>query len=169
MHRLIIMLAAAAAASTPAQAQSKPALPPVAALVPPPPAPAVRIAELESLLARQTAIADNATQELDKLRAELALKDELLVLGRDRNAELYAVAKEIVDKVVRPRSLEPFVQAGRVRMENLKQSYEDRLYAARIYPGTLPPSVQRRMDAELKAASATESGAAAAAAPAPQN
>lgn len=114
-----------------------------------PPTPQERIAELEAQLARQTRIADNARRSLDALRAEDKLKDELLVLGRQRNAELYAIAVEIAEKYVRSRSIEPFLQERRVKMENLKQSYEDRLRAARIYESTLPPSVQQRMDAEL--------------------
>lgn len=130
--------------------------------------PAERIAELEGLLARQTTIADNARQEVEALRAEIRLKDELLVLGRERNAELHAIAKEITEKYVRSRSVDPFIQSSRVRMENLKQSYEDRLHAARIYEGTLPPSVQQRMDAELGSPGA--SGAAdTASTPASQN
>jgi|GEM_PF-2774607 len=111
-----------------------------------------RIAELEDLLARQTLIAENARQSQEALRAEMKLKDELLVLGRERNAELYAIAEEIADKYVRNRSVDPFLQTSRVKMENLRQSYEDRLRAARIYEATLPPSVQQRMDAELGAA-----------------
>jgi len=113
-----------------------------------------RIAELEGYLARQTTIAENARQEVEAVRAELKLKDELLVLGRERNAELYAIANEITQKYVRSRSIDPFIQSSRIKMENLKQSYEDRLHAARIYESTLPPSVQKRMDAELSAAAA---------------
>lgn len=108
-----------------------------------------RIARLEAELARQTRIASNARQSLDALRAEMKLKDELLVLGRERNAELYAIAMEIAKKHVRSDDWEPFFQGERVKMENLRQSYEDRLRAARIHESTLPPSVQQRMDAEL--------------------
>lgn len=113
------------------------------------PKPQERIAQLEAALARQTAIADNAAQSLQAAREEIKLKDELIVLGRERNAELYAIAMEIAQKYVRRRDWEPFVQHDRVRLENARQSYEDRLGAARIYENTLPPSVQQRMDAEL--------------------
>lgn len=114
-----------------------------------PQTPQERIAELEAALARQAAIADNAVQSLQAARAEIKLKDELLVLGRERNAELYAIAMEIAGKYVRRRDWEPFVQHDRVRLENARQSYEDRLRAARIYESTLPPSVQKRMEADL--------------------
>lgn len=107
-----------------------------------------RITELEAQLARQTQAASNAHSEVVRLRAELALKDELLALGLQRNAELYAIATEVVDKGLSRKS-EPFLQTQRVKMENMKQDYEDRLRAARIYPTTLPPSVQQRMDADL--------------------
>ena len=110
---------------------------------------AARIAALETELARQTQIATNARQSLEALRAEMKLKDELLNLGRERNAELYKIASEIADKYVRNRSTEPLLQYNRVRMENLRQSYEDRLRAARIHETTLPPSVQDRMNKEL--------------------
>jgi hypothetical protein len=98
------------------------------------------------------------------LRAELKLKDELLLLGRQRNAELYTAASEVLDRLARRRSLEPFVQAQRVSMENLVQNYEDRLRAARVYDTTLPPSLQLRMQQELgaKAAAATDPAEAAA-------
>jgi hypothetical protein len=119
-----------------------------------PPTPEERIAELEAQLARQRLIADNARKELDALRADAKRKDELLVLGRARNAALYAIAEEIADRYVRRRSVDPFFQGRRVKMENLRQSYEDRLRAARITEATLPPSVQQRMDAELGAAPA---------------
>ena len=117
-----------------------------------PQTPAERIAELEGELARQERIADNARREMEALRAETKLKDELLVLGRQRNAELYAIAMEIAEKHVRRKDWDVFTQQSRIRMENLKQSYEDRLRAARIFAETLPPSVQQRMDAELGAA-----------------
>lgn len=108
-----------------------------------------RLATVEAELARQTRIADNARQSMEAMRAEMALKDELLVLGRERNAELYAIAMEIAKVRIRSDDWEPFFQGERVKMENLRQSYEDRLRAARIVESTLPPSVQRRMDAEI--------------------
>lgn len=107
-----------------------------------------RVTGLEAQLARQTQAASNAHAEVVSLRAELVLKEELLALGLQRNAELYAVATEVVDKGFSRKS-EPFLQTQRVKMENMKQDYEDRLRAARIYPTTLPPSVQQRMDADL--------------------
>lgn len=111
--------------------------------------PEQRIAELETELARQTRIADNARQAMEAMRGEMKLRDELLVLGRERNAQLYEIAMEIAKKHVRSDDWEPFFQTERVRMENLRQSYEDRLQAARIFESTLPPSIQQRMDAEL--------------------
>ncbi|MCI4644723.1 MAG: hypothetical protein MRY64_08085 [Hyphomonadaceae bacterium] len=94
-------------------------------------------------------MATNARQQMEALRQETTLKDEMIALGIERNAELYSIASEIVEKGISPRSMEPFLQFRRVEMENLMQSYEDRLRQARIYPSTLPPSVQKRMDEEL--------------------
>ena len=98
---------------------------------------------------RQQVAVDNARQQVEALRAEIALKDELLVLARERNAELYAVASEVLARHAKQRSWEIFVQSSRVRMENLVQSYEDRLRAARVTEATLPPSVNERMQREL--------------------
>lgn len=119
------------------------------AMTPAPQSEAARIADLEAELARQTQIATNARQSLEALRAESKLKDELLILGRERNAELYDIAMEIADKYVRNRSADALLQLNRVRMENLRQSYEDRLRAARLLETTLPPSLQERMNKEL--------------------
>lgn len=147
IHYLGLALVAVTCSPVPAAAQA------VTGATPAPPASVSeleqRVATLEAELARQTVIASNARQSLDALRAEVKLKDELLVLGRTRNAELYAIAMEIAKKHVRSDDWEPFFQGERVKMENLRQSYEDRLRAARIYDSTLPPSVQQRMDAEL--------------------
>lgn len=128
-----------------------------------------RVAELEAELARQTQIAANARQSLEALRAEMKLKDELLILGRDRNAELYNIAMEIADKYARNRSTEPLLQYNRVRMENLRQSYEDRLRAARILDSTLPPSVQERMNKELGAPQEAATPSSPPTSPSPQN
>ncbi|ATY31563.1 hypothetical protein [Sphingomonas psychrotolerans] len=154
MRNTLIAAALICCASAPALAQQ------AATTTAKPQSAAERIAELEGQLIRQERIADNARQSMEAMRAEMKLRDELLVLGRERNAELYAVAMEIAEKHVRRKDWEPFTQHSRVRMENLKQSYEDRLRAARITAETLPPSVQQRMDAEL--------GTGAAAKPAPQ-
>ena len=152
------------AVPAPLLAQGQAAMPPApAGELTPKQTPEQRIAELEAALTRQTRIADNARQSMDAMRGEMKLKDELLVLGRERNAQLYEIAMEIAKKYVRSNDWEPFFQTERVRMENLRQSYEDRLQAARIFESTLPPSVQQRMDAELG------KGPAAPAAPTPQD
>ncbi|WP_197054320.1 hypothetical protein [Sphingomonas sp. 37zxx] len=147
IHLFAMALVAVTCSPVPAAAQA------VTGTTQPPPVPVSeleqRVAALEAELARQTLIASNARQSLDALRAEVKLKDELLVLGRERNAELYAIAMEIAKKHVRSDDWEPFFQGERVKMENLRQSYEDRLRAARVYESTLPPSVQKQMDAEL--------------------
>lgn len=159
-HALIIAAAlcgalqapvAQAAASKPAPARATPAVDQVTTLQ-------AELAELRDRYQRQQIVADNARQETDALRAELKLKDELLVLGRQRNAELYATASEVLERLAGRKSLEPFVQARRVSMENLVQDYEDRLRAARVYDTTLPPSVELRMQQALssKAAAAAE-------------
>lgn len=106
-------------------------------------------AQREERYLRQQVAVDNARQQVEALRAEAALKDELLVLARERNAELYTIASEILARHAKQRSWEVFVQASRVRMENLVQSYEDRLRAARVTAATLPPSVEQRMQREL--------------------
>ncbi|TGX54898.1 hypothetical protein E5A73_05490 [Sphingomonas gei] len=149
MRNILIAAALLCCAGAPALAQqATPTAKPQSA--------AERIAELEGQLIRQERIADNARQSMEAMRAEMKLKDELLVLGRERNAELYTIAMEIAQKYVRRKDWEPFTQHSRVRMENLKQSYEDRLRAARITAETLPPSVQQRMDAELGAGAAAK-------------
>lgn len=110
-----------------------------------------------SCLERQAKMAVNARQQLEVMRRDMALKDELLVLAVERNATLYEIASEIVDKGLSKGSLEPFLQLRRVEMENLKQSYEDRLREARFYSTTLPPSVEKRMEEELSQSKATQS------------
>ena len=116
----------------------------------PTPVPAAETSvQLEERYLRQQVAVDNARQQVEALRAEIALKDELLVLARERNAELYAVASEVLARHAKQRSWEIFVQSSRVRMENLVQSYEDRLRAARVTEATLPPSVNERMQREL--------------------
>lgn len=116
-----------------------------------PPAPVASQAEAqrEERYLRQQVAVDNARMQVEAMRAEIKLKDELLVLARDRNAELYKIASEILARHARKRSWEPFIQSSRVRMENLVQSYEDRLRAARVTEATLPPSVEAQMQREL--------------------
>lgn len=135
------------------------------------PTPEERIATLQARLAQQEQALENHRVLLAQARAEMALKDELLILGRTRNAELFQIANQILDRyagvgigeaLVRR---EPFVQAARVDLENRVQDYEDRLRAARIDETTLPPSVEQRMDEEL-ARRRADAAAAAAAAPA---
>ena len=130
----------------------------------PAPAPTAETSvQLEERYLRQQVAVDNARQQVEALRAEIALKDELLVLARERNAELYAVASEILARHAKQRSWEIFVQSSRVRMENLVQSYEDRLRAARVTEATLPPSVSERMQRELAPKTSAEAQTPAAA------
>lgn len=110
--------------------------------------PAEQLERKEEELRRMTRIADNARKEVERLRADIALKDELIALGIERNAELYAITREVIDQGLSKRSVEPFLQTQRVKMENLQQDYVDRAHAARIYPETLPPSVQQKLDQE---------------------
>lgn len=112
-------------------------------------------ADLRARLDRQEVVADNARGQLQQAREQIRLKDELLMLGRQRNAELLALGREILARY-RSKGLgdvvigsEPFVQASRVRLENLVQDYEDKLRAAGFTVATLPPSVEARMRAEL--------------------
>ncbi|WP_447725165.1 hypothetical protein [Sphingomonas koreensis] len=115
----------------------------------------VEVEELRRQLDRQTLIADNARGQLDRARSEAKLKDELIELGRTRNAELLKLGREILDRYGRKDLLdlvggsEPFVQSSRVRLENLIQDYEDKLRAARFTKDSLPPSVEARMRADL--------------------
>lgn len=113
------------------------------------------VAELRARLDRQEMVADNARGQLDQAREQIRLKDELLTLGRQRNAELLALGREILARY-RSKGLgdvvigsEPFVQASRVRLENLAQDYEDKLRASGFTAATLPPSVETRMRTEL--------------------
>lgn len=109
-------------------------------------APAAEAVQQDQELARAQRIADNARQEVERLRAQLTLSDELIALGIERNAELYAIALEVIEKGMSKRSIDPFLQTQRVRMENLKQDYVDRAHAARIYPGMPAPSEQETTD-----------------------
>lgn len=120
------------------------------------PTPEMIIQGLSARLAQTEQALANHRVQLAQVRSEIALKDELIVLGRERNAELYGIAQEILERygdigwseMVTRR--EPFIQTTRVRLENSIQDYEDRLRAARIYESTLPPSVERRMTEELE-------------------
>ncbi|AKM06374.1 hypothetical protein AM2010_285 [Pelagerythrobacter marensis] len=120
------------------------------------------IERLRAELERQRRIAENARYQVERLRTEIALKDELLELGRERNRALYSTGSEILQRyadmglgdVVSAR--EPFVQKGRVELENLVQDYEDALRAARFTGDTLPPSVEQRMREELTEARSGE-------------
>jgi len=129
---------------------------------------------LQAELRRQSMIVDNARQQVAQIRQEMATKDELLELGRTRNAELYKAALEILDRYRRKdfgavlAGGEPFVQKSRIRLENLVQDYEDRLRAARVTETTLPPSVEARMQQELEAQKAAQAAGQQPAA-APQN
>lgn len=146
---MVALIDPMASAQPPAKAPAAQSTKPATAA--PKPAIDAELAQAQDALARQTMVAENARKEVDRLRAELKLKDELLALGIQRNAELYAIASEIANKGLSNNGLEPFVQGQRVQMENLRQSYEDQLRAARMYPETLAPSVEKQMKEELAA------------------
>ncbi len=110
------------------------------------------IDQLRSDLERERQIATNARQQMDAMRKDMALKVELVQLGMERNEELYELAREVIDKGFSKSSAEPFLQMHRVKMEGLKQDYEDRAYAARIYPETLPPSQQAQQEQSANSA-----------------
>jgi hypothetical protein len=122
-----------------------------------PAVPAAPVMDLTVELARQKQALANARDEIAQLNADLALRDELLTLGLERNAQLFVISEEILDKYRNAGILtalnrrEPFIQASRVRMERLVQDYEDRLRSARITAQTLAPSVEKRMSRELGA------------------
>ena len=125
------------------------------------------VAEMRARLDRQEMVADNARGQLQQARDEIKLKDELLMLGRQRNAELMALGREILARY-RSKGLgdvvigsEPFVQASRVRLENLVQDYEDKLRAAGFTEATMPPSVEARMRAALDQPADTDATAPA--------
>ena len=59
-----------------------------------------------------------------------------------RNGELYAIAVEVIDRGLAPRSAEPFLQLKRVEMENLRQDFHDRAHQARIFPGSLEAALE---------------------------
>lgn len=139
----IVLAGVLALAALPAQAQSRD----------------TAAAQWQQRLQQEQTATREAHEQIRRLQAEMALKDELLELGRTRNAEMYAVAGEILGRLSTRKGLDPALQLKRVRMENLMQDYEDRLRAARIHSSTLPPSLQQRMDQELEAgAKTTETG-----------
>lgn len=115
--------------------------------------------ELVDALRKQIAANQQAFKELEQLRQALKEREELVQLGIQRNAELSAIATEVIEKAVDPSDYDPFFQMRRVKMENLRQSYEDRVRAARIYEGTLAPSVKQPMDEELAQKRQAESAA----------
>lgn len=162
----------AVAASLPAQPVVKPARPTVASLTVELEAANATIIELGARADRQAVALANAQAELKARRDTAVLKDELLVLGRERNAELYKIAQEILAKYADVdvgealSRREPFVQARRVALENAVQAYEDRLRDSRVLESTLPPSVERRMQEDL--ARSQDAPAATAAKPADQ-
>lgn len=137
-----------------------------------PPTPEEQIATLQARLMQSEQALANHRVLLAQARSEGALKDELLVLGRNRNAELYQIASDILDRYAHMGvgeamvRREPFVQAARVDLQNRVQDYEDRLRAARINETTLPPSVERRMDEDLARRRAEAASAEPSAAPA---
>ncbi len=155
-----IMIAAALQAAVPVPQAESPAATAKAAAPETPAAEIARLraenAELTIRIARADMVADNARQQVETLRDEAKLKDELLALGQARNADLYKLGSEILDqyqhkglgKVISGN--EPFLQTSRVKLENLVQDYEDKLRAARFTETTLPPSVEERMKRDLQ-------------------
>lgn len=173
MSRLTVCLVlgvALASFAGAAIAQEQPYLPETG--TPAPPSAEQQLSMLQARFHQQGQALENHRQLLAQARSEIALKDELLVLGRERNAEIYGIASEILDRyagVGVSEALsrrEPFVQASRVRLENRVQDYEDRLRAARIHENTLPPSVERRMQEDLDRRRSEAGEAEAAATPA---
>lgn len=167
--------ASATAAEAPPAPPARPSKPTVASLTVELQAAQARIAELEAAGRRQALALDNARAEVQAQRDAAVLRDELLVLGRERNATLFGLAKEILDRYAnagvteRLSRREPFVQAKRVALENEVQAYEDRLRASRLLESTLPPSVEKRMQEDLARARAADPAAAPTdAAPTPQ-
>lgn len=173
MSRMILgAMAALCLTGVSGQASAQQAAPAVAITPAPAPTPEEQIATLQARLAQSEQALANHRALLAQARAAGALKDELLILGRTRNAELYQIASDILDRyagvgigeaLVRR---EPFVQAARVDLQNRVQDYEDRLRAARIDETTLPPSVEQRMDEDLARRRAESAAAAPAATPA---
>lgn len=99
MKRMIITTVASlalASLSSPLLAQETPY--PVEATAVTAPSPEEQIATLQARLAQQEQALQNHRTLLAQARAEGALKDELLILGRTRNAELYGIASEILDR-----------------------------------------------------------------------
>lgn len=118
--------------------------------------PEMQVLHLQKQLKRQERIALNARLQLAAIREEIKLKDELIQLAVERNQEMFDIASDIVNEAHKQQrcwdalSLAGvFVQSGQVKLQNLKQSYEDKLHAARFYSSTLPPSIESRMTADL--------------------
>ncbi|MPZ43713.1 MAG: hypothetical protein GEV05_09975 [Betaproteobacteria bacterium] len=103
-----------------------------------------RIAALEEKMRKseqQHAATTESRDERDrKLLAELGVRGRSLATCEQKNVELYALGRELME---RHRSLtcgdlllanEPVTQLKRVQIENLLESYRDRLDAERIEP-----------------------------------
>jgi len=93
----------------------------------------------------------NARQQVAALRQEIARQQALLALASERNDELHAIAVEVIERGIAPRSAEPFLQLKRVEMENLRQDFRDRAHQARIFPGTLEAALADRQPAPTEA------------------
>jgi peptidoglycan hydrolase CwlO-like protein len=121
------------------------------------------VAKLRADNARQAQALQNVQAMLQQAQQSVGLRDELVDLFRTRNQELYKVGTELValyrnkdmDSLVKR---EPVLQIQQVKLQNLMQDYEDRLRTSRVYPDTLPPSVEKAMQENLRKDAQSSSG-----------
>ncbi len=115
--------------------------------------------ELERLRAerqQQERAVSNAQLLSENARRNLELRSELVELCRARNQELYGIGNEILT-LYRDQGFgdtlakrEPVFQLKKVKLENAMQAFEDRLREQRMYPDTLPPSLEKKMQESVK-------------------
>jgi phage-related tail protein len=120
------------------------------------------VTRLRADAARQKTAVENMRVMLDQTQQKLALRDELVELSRTRNQELFKVGTDLIalyrDKDMNSLAKrEPVLQLSQVKLQNLMQEYEDRLRAARVFPDTLPPSLEKQMQESLRNGSAARS------------
>lgn len=113
------------------------------------------VTRLRADAARQKTAVENMRTLLDQTQQKLALREELLELSRTRNQELYKVGTELI-ALYRNKDTnslakrEPVLQLSQVKLQNLMQEFEDRLRTSRVYPDTLPPSLEKQMQESLR-------------------
>lgn len=114
--------------------------------------------ELEQLHAdnaRRAQAVQNMKTLLDNVEKNSALRNELVDLCRDRNQQMYRISQELI-AMYRDEDFnsfarrEPVLQFQQVKLQNLMQEFEDRLRSQRMHEDTLPPSLEKQMQENLR-------------------